>query len=99
MERCWPARHTAIEGDGGGIARLRLDRRCVTVLCHRAGTRPEDEATVTVDEYEDAARIELYADAFQRGAPVVPREALGFGERYAVSAGKEPKKSAVLSDR
>jgi hypothetical protein len=50
MERCWPARHAAIEGDRDGIARLRLDRRCITVVFDRAGTLSEDEATVTVDE-------------------------------------------------
>jgi len=68
------------------------------VVCHRAGTPAEDEATVTVDEHEDAAGIELYADFFQRVAPVVPREPLGFGERRAVSPVKEPEKSAVLFD-
>src|SRR6516162_3994216 len=99
MERCWPARHAAIEGDQGGIAWLRLEKRCVTVVFDRARTPAEDKATVTVDEREDAAGVELYADAFQRVAPVVPREPLGFGERRAVSAGKEVEKSAVFSDR
>jgi hypothetical protein len=99
MERCWPTRHAAIEGDRGGIARLRLEKRCITVVFDRAGTPAEDEATVTVDEREDAAGIELYADAFQRVAPVPPREPLSFGERRAVSAGKELEKSAVFSDR
>ncbi len=54
---------------------------------------------VTVDEHEDAAGVELYADEFQRVAPVPPREPFGFGERRAVSARKEPKKSGVFSDR
>ena len=99
MELCWPARHAAIEGDQRGVARLRPDRRCITVVFYRAGTPAEDEATVPVDEHKDAAGIELYADAFQRVAPVVPREPLGFGERGAVPAGKEMDKSAVFSDR
>src|SRR6516165_10874766 len=99
MERCWPARYAAIERDRGGIARLRLEKRCITVVFDRAGTPAEDEPTVTVDEREDAAGIELYADAFQRVPPVPPREPLSFGERRAVSAGKELEKSAVFSDR
>jgi hypothetical protein len=97
MERCWPAHHAAIEGDRAGIARLRLEKRCIAVVFDRAGTPVEDEATVTVDEHEDAAGIELYVDAFQRVTPIVPGEP--FGERRAVSAGKEVKKSAVFSDR
>src|SRR6266700_11114 len=92
MERCWPARHTAIEGHRGDIARLRLDLRCIAVVCHRAATLPEDEATVTVDEQKDAAGTKLYVDEFQRVAPVVPHEPLGFGERRAASAGEKPKK-------
>jgi hypothetical protein len=69
------------------------------VVFHRARTPAEDEATVTVDRHEDTAGIELYADTFQRVAPVVRREPRGFGERRAVSAGKEPEKSAVFFDR
>ena len=101
MERCWPARHAAIEGDRARIARLRLDRRRITVVLYRAGAPAEDEATVTVDEYEDAAGIEPYANEFQRVAPLVPGKplGLGFGERRAVAAGTEPEKSALLSDR
>ena len=99
MDRCWPAHHAAIEGDRAGIARLRLEKRCIAVVFDRAGTPVEDEATVTVDEDEDATGVELYAGAFQRVAPVPRREPLGFGERRAVSAGKEVKKSAVFSDR
>src|SRR5947199_8706485 len=91
MERCWPARHAAIEGDRGGISRLRLDRRCITVVLHRAGTPAEDEATVTIDKHEDAAGIEPYADLFQRVAPVVRCEPFGFGEQRTVSTGKEPE--------
>src|SRR5580700_207444 len=99
MERCWPARRAAIERDRGGVARLRLDRWCVTVVYHRAGTPAEDEATVTVDEHEDATGIELHANGFQGIPPVVPREPLGFGQPRAASARDEPEKSAVFSDR
>src|ERR1700730_135046 len=72
MEWCRPARHAAIEGDRGRIARFRLDRRCITVVLYRAAAPAEDEATVTVDEHEDAAGIEPYANEFQRVAPLVP---------------------------
>src|SRR6516162_1673501 len=40
MERCWPARYAAIERDRGGIARLRLEKRCITVVFDRAGHLP-----------------------------------------------------------
>src|SRR6202035_2434192 len=83
-ERGWPARRAAIESDQDSIARLRLDRRCITLVFDRARTPAEDKATVTVNQHEDATGIELYIDAFQRVAPVVPREPLGFGERRAV---------------
>jgi hypothetical protein len=64
----------------------------------RAGAPAEDEAMVTVDEHEDAARLEMYAGEFQRVAPVVPRKPLGFGKWRAVTAGEESEKSTVLSD-
>jgi hypothetical protein len=66
--------HAAIEGDQGGIARLRLDRRGIAVVCRRAGTPAEDEATVTVDEHEDAA-----------GSSFMPTRSSGVPRSYHVN--------------